>query len=114
MQQYSSWDGDPQKFKILASGSNWKIAMKANSNKCLDVQNGGTANGTVMEIQDCDGSIDQAFTVTTDAQTGAFQFKNVKSGRCLDVTGWSGADGARMEIYDCNNGANQRFKVQAY
>jgi hypothetical protein len=114
VQQYASWDGDPQKFKLLAVGANWKIAMKANTNKCLDVVGNGTANGTPIEIQDCDGSTAQAWTITPDVQTGAFKFKHVASGRCLDVTGWSTADGARMEIYDCSGGANQKFKVQAY
>jgi len=114
VQQYSSWDGDPQKFNLLASAGNWKIAMKANNNKCLDVVGGGTANGTQVEIQDCDGTTAQAWTITPDVQTGAFKFKHVASGRCLDVTGWSTADGARMEIYDCTGGANQKFKVQAY
>ena len=39
-----SWDGDPQKFNILSSGSNWKIAMTANNNKCLNPV--GTARRT--------------------------------------------------------------------
>jgi len=114
VQQYSSWDGDPQKFNILAVGGAWKVAMKANNNKCLNVVGGGTANGTQVEIRSCNGANEQLWTITPDVQTGAFQFKNVKSGRCLDVTGWSQADGARMEIYDCSGGANQKFKIQAY
>ena len=45
------------------SAGNWKIAMKANNNKCLDVVGGGTANGTQVEIQDCDGTTAQAWTI---------------------------------------------------
>ena len=114
VQQYASWDGDPQKFNILSSGSNWKIAMTANNNKCLNPIGSSTANGTQIEIRDCDGSSAQAWSVTADANTGAFTFKNVKSGRCLDVTGKSQSDGARMEIWDCSGGSNQKFAVQAY
>ena len=53
-------------------------AMKANSNKCLNVSGGGTANGTPVEIRNCDGSTNQAWTVTPDSATGAFKFKHVK------------------------------------
>ena len=41
-----SWNTDAQKFFILASGSNWKIAMKANTNKCVGPVDNGTGNGT--------------------------------------------------------------------
>jgi hypothetical protein len=112
--QYASWDGDSQKFNILAAGSNWKIAMKANNSKCLDVVGGGTSNGTPVEIQDCDGTVDQAWTITPDVQTGAFRFKHAKSGRCLDVPAASTADGARLQIYDCFSSNSQKFKIQAY
>ena len=88
--------------------------MKANTSKCLNVKGGGTANGTQVEIKGCDGSTNQAWTVTPDVQTGAFKMKHVKSGRCLDVPGGSGADGARMQIYDCVTANSQKFKVQAY
>jgi ricin-type beta-trefoil lectin protein/GLTT repeat-containing protein len=114
VQQYASWEGDPQKFNILASGSNWKITMKANNAKCVGPVSNGTGNGTMMEIQDCNGGSGQAWSVTANASNGAFTFKNVASGRCLDVTGKSTADGARMEIYDCNGQTNQQFKVQSY
>jgi hypothetical protein len=112
--QYASGDGDPQKFNILASGSDWKIAMKTNNNKCLSVVGGGTTNGTQVEIRDCNGTADQAWAITPDVQTGAFRFKHVKSSRCLDVPGGSGADGARIDIYDCLGSNSQKFKIQAY
>ena len=39
----------------LANGSNWTISMSANRNKCLGPNNNGTANGTTIVIQDCNG-----------------------------------------------------------
>ena len=115
MQQLTTWDGDSQKFKILASGSNWKLVMKLNNNKCIGPRLGMTTSGTWMEVQDCNGGNAQAWTVMPDVQTGAFTFKNVAAGRCLDVTGASTAEGARMQIWDCVTALpSQKFKIQAY
>jgi hypothetical protein len=114
VQQYSSWEGDPQKFNILSSGSNWKIAMKLNNAKCVGPASNGTGNGTLMEVQDCNGGNNQAWTVTANAGNGAFTFKNVASGRCLDVNGVSTADGARIQLWDCSGQTNQQYKIQSY
>ena len=115
VQQFTTWDGDSQKFKILASGSNWKLVMKLNSNKCVGPRLNQTTAGTWLEVQDCNGSNTQAWTVTPDVQTGAFKFKNVAANRCLDVTGASTAEAARMQLYDCIASLpSQKFKIQAY
>jgi hypothetical protein len=114
VQQYTSFGADSQKFAILSNGSgNWKIAMKANTNKCIGTIGGGTANGTGVEIEDCNGSTAQTWNITADANTGAFVIKNMAAGRCLDVSGASTADGALMQIYDCWGGNNQKFKLSS-
>ena len=87
--------------------------MKANTNKCFGPAGNGTANLTRIEIQDCNGSANQDWNITADANTGAFQIKNVASNRCLDVSGGSTADGAPMQLYDCHGQGNQRFKVSS-
>ena len=116
VQQWGSWNGDPQKFNILQSGSSWKITMKANNAKCLDLAGGGSSlgNGTKIVIWDCDGSSSQAWNVTPDASTGAFVFQNVQSGRCLDQNAWSQTAGLQMQVWDCSGSGNQKFNVQAY
>jgi len=116
VQQYTSYNGDGQKFSILTTGSGtWKLAMKANTNKCLGLvgYGGNLGNGTRIEIQDCQGTSQQNWNITADANTGAFVIKNVASGRCLDVSGASGADGAPMNIWDCWGGNNQKFKLSS-
>jgi hypothetical protein len=118
VQQWSNNNQDPQKFAILADGSNWKIAMKANKNKCFGSAGAGTGNGTVIEIQDCGSGNHQKWNITADANNGAFKIKHVASNRCLDVSGVSTADGARMHIWDCKSDTdatnkNQRFKLSA-
>jgi hypothetical protein len=113
VQQYTSWDGDPQKFNILASGSNWKITMGINNAKCIGPVGNGTGNGTQMEVQDCvAGSANQAWSATSDGTTGSTIFKNVASGRCLDVTGNTSANGARMQLWDCSGQNNQKYSAE--
>jgi hypothetical protein len=115
IQQYASWGGDSQKFTILPSGSSWKIAMKANNAKCLHPVNNGTANGTQIEIRDCNGSSNQAWIATASGTGSAnFAFKNVASNRCLSVAGASTADGARLHLWDCNGQTSQLYGVSSY
>jgi len=113
VQQWTSIGVDSQKLAVISTGTNWKIAMKTNTNKCVGPAGNGTGNATRMEIQDCNGSNNQAWTITANANTGAFTVKNVAAGRCLDVTGNSTSDGAPMELWDCNGQANQLFKLSS-
>ncbi|VVJ15258.1 glycosyl hydrolase [Amycolatopsis camponoti] len=74
--------------------------------KCLDVANGSSANGTAVQLYDCNGSGAQAWTVGTDGTIRAL-------GKCLDVTGQSTADGAQLQLWDCGGTANQRWAATA-
>ena len=65
-------------------------------------------------INDCQpGHSNQQWTISADAPTGAFFFKNLMSGRCLDVPAGNTASGVMMEIWDCNSQSNQKFNIQA-
>jgi hypothetical protein len=112
LQQYSTSTGDDaEKFTIVQSGPNWKIATKKNTNKCVGPIANAIANYTGLEIQDCNGGPGQAWTITADANTGAFMLKNVAAGRCLDVPGGNGADGVLLQLYDCLGSTAQKFKL---
>jgi len=113
MQLWTTWDGDMQKFSIAPSGSNWKIAMKTNTNKCLDLRSGATGNNTQIVINDCNGASSQAWTITPDVQSGNFYFKNAAAGRCLEDPNWSWNTGQQLDIYDCSNGSNMLWKITA-
>jgi hypothetical protein len=114
VQQYATDFNNPnQAFYLLPSGSNWKIAMKANQSKCLGGLNNGTSAGTPIVVQDCNGGANQAFTATLDSATGTYIFKHVaNSGVCLDVSGGTSADGAKVQLYSCWSPPSQKFKVQ--
>ncbi|MFF9172656.1 lectin [Streptomyces sp. NPDC014793] len=74
--------------------------------KCLDVAGAGTADGTPVQIYDCNGTAAQQWTVGGDGTVRAL-------GKCLDVTGNSTADGAKAQLWTCTGGANQKWTVTA-
>ncbi|MZE74006.1 RICIN domain-containing protein, partial [Streptomyces sp. SID5789] len=74
--------------------------------KCLDVNAGGTADGTVVQLWDCNGSAAQRWVVT-----GARDIVNPQADKCLDVSGNNSANGTRLQIWTCSGGANQKWTV---
>ncbi|MYV55349.1 ricin-type beta-trefoil lectin domain protein [Streptomyces sp. SID3212] len=70
--------------------------------KCLDAAAGSSANGTAVQLYDCNGSTAQNWTVGTDNTIRTL-------GKCLDVTAASTADGAKVQLYDCNGSTAQQF-----
>jgi hypothetical protein len=115
VQQYTSWNGDQQKFFVADAGKGTvKITMKANRNKCLGPKLNSTTSGTLLEVQDCNGSPNQTWmTGETTAGSSVFIFRNAAApGLCLDVYGGSTADGARIDISTCTGAYNQQFAAR--
>jgi chitosanase len=73
--------------------------------QCVDVAAGGTANGTPIQLYDCNGTAAQAWTV--DATDGSIR----ALGKCLDVTAAATANGATIQLYDCNNTGAQKWSL---
>ncbi|MEU8717603.1 ricin-type beta-trefoil lectin domain protein [Streptomyces sp. NPDC048663] len=74
--------------------------------KCLDVAGAGTADGTPVQLYDCNGTGAQQWTTGADHTLRAL-------GKCLDVTGNSTADGAKVQLWSCTGAANQQWTVSA-
>jgi glucosylceramidase len=72
--------------------------------KCVDVAGANSANGTAVQLYDCNGSSAQTWTIAAD---GSIQ----SLGRCMDVTGASTDNGAKVQIYDCNGTNAQKWSV---
>jgi hypothetical protein len=53
--------------------------IKGLAGKCIDVPNGNTANGTRIQLWDCNGSNAQNWSFVADGTLRAF-------GKCLDVS----------------------------
>ena len=74
--------------------------------KCLDVQGGGTANGTLVQLYTCNGTGAQ---VWQPQPNGALA--NPQSGKCLDDTGSSTTPGTQVQIWSCTGAGNQSWTL---
>ncbi|WP_369264562.1 family 16 glycosylhydrolase [Streptomyces sp. R35] len=74
--------------------------------KCVDVAGANPANGTPVQLYDCNGTAAQKWTVSSDGTLRAL-------GKCLDVTGNGTADGSTVQLWDCTGGPNQKWTVTA-
>ena len=78
--------------------------MGGQSGRCVDVPNSSTANGTQVQLWDCNGQANQQWNLNADGTIGG-----VQSGLCLDVTGASTLNNAPVQLWTCNGGANQKW-----
>ncbi|MFI5929493.1 lectin [Micromonospora sp. NPDC051543] len=74
--------------------------------KCLDVAAANSADGTAVQLYDCNGSAAQQWTIGSDSTVRAL-------GKCLDVRDNATADGARVQIWSCTGSLNQRWTATA-
>jgi hypothetical protein len=72
--------------------------------KCVDVKAASSADGTAVQLYDCNGTGAQSWTVGTDGSLQAL-------GKCLDVTGAATANGTQVQLYDCNGTNAQKWTV---
>jgi len=72
--------------------------------KCMDVNGSNSANGTAVQLYDCNGTGAQVWTQYSDGTLRAL-------GKCLDATGNGTGNSTKLEIWDCNGGANQQWQV---
>jgi hypothetical protein len=73
--------------------------------KCLDDYTGSSANGTKVDLWDCNNTPAQQWTVGNSlVQT---------NGKCLDIIGaGSTANGTLVDLWDCNGGSNQVWTAE--
>jgi beta-glucosidase len=72
--------------------------------RCVDVAGGATANGTAVQLYDCNATPAQRWTVTDDGTIEAL-------GKCLDVAGGGTASGTQVQLYACNGTAAQTWQA---
>ncbi|MEV4559324.1 ricin-type beta-trefoil lectin domain protein [Kitasatospora sp. NPDC049285] len=73
--------------------------------KCADDNGNGSANGTKVQLWDCNGGAAQTWTVVGNTLR--------INGKCMDVTNQATANGALVELWDCNGGTNQQWTPQS-
>ncbi|MFF8386526.1 ricin-type beta-trefoil lectin domain protein [Streptomyces kanasensis] len=74
--------------------------------KCVDVAGADTANGTPVQLHDCNGTAAQRWTVGSDGTVRAL-------GKCLDVASGGTADGTPVQLWECNGTAAQQWALPA-
>lgn len=72
----------------------------------MDVTAAGTADGTKVQLYDCNGSAAQLWQ-----RGNGDALVNPASGKCLDVTEMSTDNNARLQIWSCTGTANQQFHL---
>ncbi|AGZ46499.1 chitosanase [Actinoplanes friuliensis] len=77
--------------------------IKGLGGKCVDIAAASSANGTAVQLYDCNSTGAQNWTVgNTDNSIKAL-------GKCLDVAAAGTANGTKIQIYDCNGTAAQKW-----
>ncbi|WP_432921437.1 extracellular catalytic domain type 1 short-chain-length polyhydroxyalkanoate depolymerase [Microbispora sp. CA-135349] len=75
------------------------------SGRCLDVPGASTADGTQVQLWDCNGQSNQTWTSTSAQEL------RVYGNKCLDAAGTG--NGAVIQIYSCWGGDNQKWRVNS-
>ena len=95
----------------VVPAGNYNIASQVGGGWCLDVAGAGTANGTKVQIWQCNGTNAQSWRVVPHS-AGGFELRPANApNSCLDVTGVSTTDGTQLQIWTCGGGANQRWGI---
>jgi hypothetical protein len=76
------------------------------SNRCLDINNSATANGTQAQLWDCNGQNNQRWTHTSSRQL------TIYGNKCLDAYNHGTANGTQAVIWDCNGQPNQQWDLK--
>ncbi|GAA3462373.1 glycoside hydrolase family 16 protein [Saccharothrix longispora] len=71
--------------------------------KCVDVAGANPANGTPVQLYDCNGTNAQRWTRQGDTLRAL--------GKCLDAASGGTADGTLVQLWDCNGTGAQRWAV---
>lgn len=74
--------------------------------KCVDINAASSANGTAVQLYDCNGTAAQTWTIGTDGTIRGL-------GKCLDVNAAGTANGSLVQIYDCNGTGAQGWQSSA-
>ncbi|MEV7500137.1 RICIN domain-containing protein [Streptomyces sp. NPDC093018] len=85
------------------------MQVEAANGKCLDVQGGGTADGTPVQIYTCNGSAAQQWKFW-GSYDGGYALYNAKAQKCLDVKGAADANGTKIQVWTCNGTAAQQWQ----
>ena len=120
LQVYISNGSKAQRFKFSNTAINvqagaevpesemYSIASKIDSSKVLDITDGSTANGALLQLYSSNGTKAQVFKLKK-ASKGFYYIVNEKSGKVLDVRGGGLAVGAIVQQYSLSEGSDNQL-----
>ena len=73
--------------------------------KCVDVAAANSADGTQVQLYDCNGTVAQQWTTSGSALQAL--------GKCMDVAAANSANGTKVQIYTCNGTIAQQWTIGA-
>jgi hypothetical protein len=106
----SSWTIDTATGAVgsgSSGGTGTSIIRGVGSNRCLDVLNAATTDGTRTDIYDCNGAANQSWTYNSAKQLVVY------GNKCLDVADQSTSAGAVVDVWTCNGGGNQQWNINS-
>lgn len=95
-------------FTDNASAAPGSTVRSVSSGRCLDVVARSTQPGAGLNIYDCNGQANQAWTFTA-----AGELRIYDAPMCLDVLGQDTTAPATLQIYTCNGGQNQKWRLNS-
>ena len=91
----------------VAAGT-YEVRSAVRSSAVLDAVNGGTSNGTAVQVYGSNGTDAQRWTVEVGSD-GYLTIKSAKSGLVLDVAGGNAYSGAKLQLYAANGTRAQKW-----
>src|SRR4051812_36349895 len=93
---------------VPASAAAGTTVVGVASGRCLDVVGNVREPKTAVNIYDCNGQANQAWTLTSSGELRVYD-----DTLCLDVVGQSTTAPAAAQVYTCTGGANQRWTLKS-
>jgi non-reducing end alpha-L-arabinofuranosidase len=94
-------------YAVSSGGQQNVQIVGGQSGRCLDDPNGNTANGTQLQLGDCNGLSPQRWTYDTSSR------QLTVLGKCMDANGRGTTNGTLVIIWDCNGQNNQQWNVNS-
>jgi alpha-tubulin suppressor-like RCC1 family protein len=77
------------------------------SGRCIDNNGGSSANGNIIQLYDCNGTVAQEWVFNNG------QIANIGTGKCLDDPSNNLTHGVKLQLYTCNGSNAQKFVLGA-
>ncbi|MEU8207344.1 RICIN domain-containing protein [Streptosporangium sp. NPDC049046] len=104
--QVTNFGNNPTNTSLTSTLTTGSAIRGVGSGRCLDVTGASQANGTPVQIWDCNGQNNQQWTPTGTSELRVYDNK------CLEV--YQSATGiVTVQIWDCNGQNNQKWRLNS-